>query len=96
MSIAPAIIAAVQERADGYCEACGGPARGRMVHHHRLLRSRGGKHTVENLIFIHDPCHVSIHSYPARSNRLGHMVPTGVDPATVPVVVARDLLELRA
>lgn len=106
-----AVAAEVTYRAGGYCEACGGPLVGAMAFHHRMARGMGGAgnhfpwiDTAANLMLVHGDlgwnCHnlteYSIHQNPERSLRLGHIVPWGTDPATVPVVVARDLLELRA
>ncbi|MFJ6427506.1 HNH endonuclease [Microbacterium maritypicum] len=42
--------AAVHERAQGRCEGCGRIAP--LELHHRKYRSRGGTHTVENLVAL--------------------------------------------
>ncbi|WP_300345186.1 HNH endonuclease signature motif containing protein [Nesterenkonia sp.] len=56
---------AVEERADGKCEGCGRIAP--LELHHRRFRSRGGKHTVSNLVALcgwgnHTGCHGKAHS----------------------------------
>jgi 5-methylcytosine-specific restriction endonuclease McrA len=77
--------AAVLERSQGVCEACGGPGADHM--HHRRLRSQGGRHEPANLLHIHGvPCHLDIHLNPDRSYALGHLVRSWADPADVPVV----------
>lgn len=55
---------AVHERAQDRCEGCGRFAP--LELHHRKFRSRGGKHTVENLIALcgwgnHTGCHGMAH-----------------------------------
>lgn len=84
------VVRLVEDRAQGYCEACGGSARSSMALHHRKLKSRGGKDTVSNLIRVHHECHNlatdSIHLNPARAETLGHMVGSWQDPAEAPFV----------
>jgi hypothetical protein len=81
----PSVAEAVTTRAAGACEACRF-ALGEKGHlHHRKLRSQGGKHTVENLIHVHDRCHVEIHARPELAYSLGLMVRSWLDPADVPV-----------
>jgi len=101
MSRIPAtVIAEVHARSAGYCEACTRPlgADG-GVFHHRKLRSRGGQDTAVNLMELHPVCHnghrYSIHGAPDRSERLGHMVAAGVDPATVAVIAEPNLFAVR-
>lgn len=95
-----------------FCEACGGPVGSlKWAFHHRHARGMGGAGNhfpwidqAVNLMLVHGDlrvnCHnlseYSIHQNPARSERLGHIVPWGTDPATVPFRAARDLQELRA
>jgi hypothetical protein len=95
-----AVIAAVTERASGYCEACGYPLGSQPpAHHHRKLR-RYGDHSAANVLVVHHRCHNlhqgSIHQNPDRSHRLGHMLHGNEDPASVPAIAVRNLLELRA
>ncbi|WP_306461819.1 HNH endonuclease [Microbacterium sp. ZXX196] len=57
--------ALVEGRADGKCEGCGRTAP--LELHHRRFRSRGGKHTVSNLVALcgwgnHTGCHGRAHS----------------------------------
>jgi hypothetical protein len=88
MSAIPgAVRAIVLKRADGHCEGCGlfGPTE----LHHRMFRSRGGKHDVSNLIALHGSgnhsgCHGTAHSgYIGES--LGWSIRSGFDPLLVPV-----------
>lgn len=108
MSRIPADVAEqVELRAWGYCEACGGPLNEKGEFHHRHARGMGGAgnympwiDTAVNLMLVHSLCHNlhqgSIHQRPDRSHRLGHIVSLGVDPATIPVVVTRNLRDLVA
>ncbi|TQO23815.1 HNH endonuclease [Paramicrobacterium agarici] len=56
---------AVAERSGGQCERCF--SAGPLELHHRKFRSRGGKHTVENLVALcgwgnHTGCHGKAHT----------------------------------
>lgn len=86
--ISPDVVALVAVRAEGYCEVCGGSAEESMALHHRKLRSRGGEHSVANLIWVHHGCHnlktYSIHSNPAYATSKGWMVGSFQDPSEVP------------
>ena len=83
-----AVAGVVMGRAGGMCEAwLPGVCTTRVEHlHHRKLRSRGGNHTVENLIGICHACHGYIHANVAESTDLGLIVSTYADPAVVHVV----------
>jgi HNH endonuclease len=100
VSISKATAAEVHERSDGFCEACGGRlgAYG-GVFHHRKLRSRGGRDDAVNLMEVHPVCHnghrYSIHGAPDRSERLGHMVASGKDPAAKSVTVCPALFKTK-
>jgi len=74
-------------RCGGYCDWCGHVLTS-FDAHHRLLRSRGGKNTLDNLVAVCSyPCHHdSIHAYPAIATERGFMVPAGHDPADIPLV----------
>ena len=83
------LVAIVQERANGYCEVCGAAAQESMALHHRKLKSRGGKDTAGNLIWIHHGCHnlktESVHSNPEWAERKGYMVPSWREPTEHPI-----------
>jgi len=83
------IVAIVLKRADGYCEVCGGAAQETMALHHRKLKSRGGKDSPANLIWIHHGCHNlrtdSIHLNPEKAEHKGYMVPSWQEPTEVPI-----------
>lgn len=84
-AIPPKVRAAVNERAGGRCEGCGKIAP--LELHHRKFRSRGGKHTVDNLVALcgwgnHTGCHGLAHSADPPE---GWSIPSGIaDPATTP------------
>jgi len=94
--IPPAVILEVEERAAGYCEACGWPAA-RVEFHHRQARGMGGTgdeqlrradvDTAGNLLRLHPACHAWAHAHPARARALGWIVPSWADPADIPVLV---------
>lgn len=77
----------VLARANGRCEACGGPSLFPHLHH-RKLRSHGGQHTPENLIACDWRCHHAIHNVIPRADAeaWGLIVPSHADPADIPVV----------
>jgi 5-methylcytosine-specific restriction endonuclease McrA len=73
---------AVWQRSDGLCEAqvpwrCLRYAR---TLHHKLPRSAGGPHTLDNLIAVcsfdgsRDGCHEYIHAHPAESYDRGWLI----------------------
>ncbi|WP_442916185.1 HNH endonuclease [Leucobacter sp. M11] len=80
------IQAGVRERSHGVCEGCGQAPATEM--HHRKYRSRGGQHTLENLIHLcgwgnHTGCHGIAHSL--QGHTLGWSVNSWADETTVPV-----------
>ena len=84
--------AAIVERAAGCCEVCGSPfieadMRLRSELHHRKLRSRGGRDTLENCVLVHMICHMRAHQYPAWATEVGWMVASWDNPAEVEVKV---------
>jgi hypothetical protein len=84
---------AVIDRAAGLCDFCGGILPELLVEaHHRKLRSRGGKDTIENLIALHPGCHHWIHQHPEKATETGFMVHSWDDPATVPILLAQRYL----
>ncbi len=62
---------------------------GGYSHHHRLLLSRGGDDSPANLVLVLGSGSVGehwwIHQHPEWATVLGYMVPTGQDPARVPI-----------
>jgi 5-methylcytosine-specific restriction endonuclease McrA len=84
------LVSLVQERANGYCEVCGGVVREGALHH-RKLKSRGGKDTPSNLIYIHHGCHNlktdSIHLNPERATQNGWMVESWKEPHEAPMLM---------
>jgi hypothetical protein len=82
----------VAERASGVsggplCEGCLTARANDWAH--RLHRSRGGLWCPTNgLAFCRD-CHKFQHHRPVDAENIGWTVPSGVDPATVPVWLAR-------
>lgn len=46
---------------------CHGP----LVAHHRILRSQGGTHDVDNLVTLCDTAHKWVHNHPAAARLLG-------------------------
>lgn len=101
------VVEFVLERANWHCEACGGRLntqnREAYALHHRKSR-RFHDHSAPNIMVVcgaiwnncHNLSEWSIHANPARSHRLGHMLYEHEIPSDVPVIVARDLKELRA
>ena len=85
-----AVVELVKNRAAGYCEVCGSPALESMALHHRKLKSRGGKDTVANLIYVHHSCHnlgsYSIHLNPEIATKKGYMVSSWQDPEQAPMI----------
>ena len=77
----------VGDRAGGRCEAMVFPVctGGAEQLHHRQYRSRGGEHTVTNLVFICKACHDCVHAHPRESAEIGLSVHSGQEPGDVPV-----------
>lgn len=86
-----AIREVILERCGNYCEACGKSLTNDFALHHRLLRSRGGKDSIENLVALHHECHNlgthAVHFNINKSTELGLIVPTRQDPATYPLIL---------
>ncbi|CAB0888594.1 HNH endonuclease [Corynebacterium diphtheriae] len=90
LHIPPAVRAKVLTRSGFRCEA-GVPEAGCTGRvgalHHRLFRSRGGGHTVWNLVGICVPCHLWIHANDHAAKRYGLSVSRHCDaPEQVPVL----------
>jgi hypothetical protein len=67
---------AVAARSGGKCEAAAAAScrrRGSQLHH-RLMRSQGGKHTVENLLDVCATCHAHIHAHPEQAYERGWLL----------------------
>lgn len=76
----------LRRRALGRCEACGEREPSHtFTAHHRKLRSRGGDHSLANLLLLHRLCHNKVHAYPGWSEEHGFMVASWQDPESVPV-----------
>ena len=74
----------VLERAQGRCEGCGNPQANNL--HHRQFRSRGGPHTVNNLVLLcgagnTNGCHGKAHSADAPT---GWAVSSWESPTLIP------------
>jgi 5-methylcytosine-specific restriction endonuclease McrA len=66
----------VLDRANRTCEWCGVPG-GRLIIHHKLLRSQGGRHRVEDCAALHQNCHETAHRNPSEARRRGLIVGAG-------------------
>ena len=79
----------VDERSDRRCERCGHPVQVGGSHHHRLLRSRGGGNSPQNIVFLCGSgttgCHGWAHANPASATEQGWMLPSKTDPARAPI-----------
>ena len=78
----------VRERSDYTCEAMipeAGCEWKATDMHHRQMRSQGGQHTVQNIVFLCRPCHHWTHLHPAISYTSGVLVKSTGDPSTTPV-----------
>lgn len=94
------VVEAVYERAAWSCERCGSavfPVRGLDHHiHHRRPRAMGGTDRPDtnlpsNLLLLCPPCHEDIESHRGVAQSQGWLVPQGDDPATVAVLLRRDI-----
>lgn len=78
----------LHERSGNWCEGCG--MRPATEKHHRLYKSRGGNHALENLLHLcgwgnHTGCHGVAHSG-VKGDLLGWAIHMGGDPLLVPVM----------
>lgn len=55
-----AVYKLVDERDHGVCRVCSKPA---AHHHHIKMRSRGGTHTLDNIVSVCVDCHERIHAH---------------------------------
>jgi hypothetical protein len=81
----PKSVAKLVDRRDGKCcVRCGAYAEGGS-RHHRLLKSRGGQDTADNLILLCGSgttgCHGWVHANPSYATEFGYMVSSGTRPA---------------
>lgn len=84
---------ALVEGRDKVCVRCGvAVPRDEDSLHHRIPRGRGGENAAVNLILLCGSgvsgCHGWVEKHRTAAYRLGYLVPTGIDPADVPVTVA--------
>lgn len=77
---------AVKARARGLCDCCGERLPDVWDAHHRQLRSRGGKDTLENLVALKHGHHMRLHDNPADATGRGLMVQSWEDPARVAIL----------
>lgn len=81
----------ILSRCEGYCEKCGNGLTEDFALHHRKLRSRGGKDSVENLVALHHKCHNlgtdSVHLNIKKSTELGLIVPRHAEPSEFPLML---------
>jgi 5-methylcytosine-specific restriction endonuclease McrA len=75
-SIPSAVREQVRRRSRGLCEFGGCPTRAAHMHH-RLPRSAGGPHTVDNLADLCGSHHRWVHAHPRESYELGLLVRRG-------------------
>lgn len=78
----------VHERDGSACALCGKTSGPHSIHH-RLPRSRGGDNRLSNLVLLCDfgGCHdLIVESRRTRAKVNGWLVPTGFDPADVPLI----------
>ena len=66
----------VLDRAGRVCEWCGVPG-GRLIIHHKLLRSQGGRDRWQDCAAVHALCHTAIHAEPTEARRRGLIVAAG-------------------
>ena len=68
---------AVLDRAGRVCESCHRPG-GKLVIHHKLLRSQGGnEHDLSLLAALHPLCHLEVHVNVADSQKRGLIIGVG-------------------
>lgn len=83
---------AVISRCQNYCEMCGNALTNTFALHHRKLKSRGGKDTLDNLIALHHKCHnlgtESVHLNIKMATERGYIVPSYATPSDYPLHLA--------
>ena len=96
VAFTPAVLALMSTRAAGRCEGCGRESA-RLEAHHRKFRSRGGKGTVENGVYLcgwgnHTGCHGIAHGQQdphVEPREFGWALGSWEDPAEVPFIDRR-------
>lgn len=78
IEFSPEIKAQADARAGFRCEAktpvCTGTIR---THHHKLMKSHGGKGTLENCLAVCHACHVAIHRHTGLAYKMGWLIRSG-------------------
>jgi hypothetical protein len=78
-------------RCGGYCEKCGGGLEESFALHHRKLKSRGGKDTIDNLLALHHQCHNlgtnSVHLNVKIAEENGWIISAYKNPSECPVTL---------
>ena len=67
---------AVLDAANRTCEWCHRPG-GKLVVHHKLRRSQGGRDRVEDCAALHAICHLAVHVNVAEAQERGLLVAVG-------------------
>lgn len=92
-TVTPATRLALANRSHGRCEWCGHGGK-RLEVHHRLFRSRGGKHDASNLVMLcgwgnHTGCHGRAHGAQVgdteAAERAGMSLRSGSNPAAIEI-----------
>lgn len=98
----PSVKRLIWEREDGYCGLCGSHVRASMFgwsNQHRRARGAGGSKdpltaSVSNGVLMcgsaTTDCHGYVEGHGTAALTLGFRVPQGIDPATVPIRIARQ------
>lgn len=71
-----AVREAVLDAANRICEWCNVPG-GRLIIHHKLLRSQGGKQDPALLAALHPLCHLAAHASPYEAQARGLIISVG-------------------
>jgi hypothetical protein len=92
MTVSPVTREMVWTRANSCCERCGQGLTRQSEHslHHRLLKSRGGRDHVTNLVLLCGTgttlCHGLVHREVTLSEADGWILPSGTQPAVQSIV----------
>ena len=66
----------VLDAAGRVCEWCHRPG-GKLVVHHKLRRSQGGRDRVEDCAALHPICHLYVHTHVAEAQEQGLLIAVG-------------------